>query len=222
MPNFNRSGGNRDRGGHGGGKNFGRGGFGNRGFGGRGRDGGRPMMHKATCGECGSPCEVPFKPAPGRPVFCNNCFKKSDDAPNNRRFEEREYEDRDFGGGRDGGRPGMHHAVCDECGDDCEVPFKPNGEKPVFCNNCFKKGGGNDRKNSGGGDQNKEQFAILNAKLDRILKALAPNAPAAMPKEKNPEHKEPAMKDEAGKEGKPAKEPKEPKAKKKAKKVKAE
>lgn len=186
------------------------------------------MMHKATCGECGSQCEVPFKPAGDRPVFCSNCFKKGGDAPNNRRFEEREYEDRDFGGGRDrdGGRPGMHHAVCDDCGNDCEVPFKPNGEKPVFCSNCFKRNGSNDRKNSGGGDQNKEQFAILNAKLDRILKALAPNAPAAMPTEKEAGHKEPAaMKNEAGKEEKPdkeTKEAKEPKAKKKAKKAKAE
>lgn len=29
-------------------------------------------------------------------------------------------------------------ATCNECGDLCEVPFKPNGKKPVYCRNCFK------------------------------------------------------------------------------------
>ena len=33
-------------------------------------------MHKATCSECGQECEVPFKPAEGRPVFCKDCFAK--------------------------------------------------------------------------------------------------------------------------------------------------
>lgn len=32
-------------------------------------------MHKATCSECGNECEVPFEPAPGRDVFCNECFR---------------------------------------------------------------------------------------------------------------------------------------------------
>ncbi len=33
-------------------------------------------MHKAVCSECGQECEVPFKPAEGRPVFCKDCFMK--------------------------------------------------------------------------------------------------------------------------------------------------
>jgi len=37
----------------------------------------------------------------------------------------------------------MHDAQCAQCGDRCQVPFRPNGEKPVFCNNCF--GGTNGR-----------------------------------------------------------------------------
>ena len=57
-----------------------------------------------------------------------------------------------FGGGRDGGRPSfgsrdgqMYKATCAECGKSCEVPFKPNGQKPVYCNDCFgKNSGGND------------------------------------------------------------------------------
>ena len=40
------------------------------------RDFGPREMHKATCAECGSECEVPFKPTEGRPVFCRDCFAK--------------------------------------------------------------------------------------------------------------------------------------------------
>jgi CxxC-x17-CxxC domain-containing protein len=33
-------------------------------------------VHNALCSDCGSPCEVPFKPDPHRPVFCLTCWKK--------------------------------------------------------------------------------------------------------------------------------------------------
>jgi CxxC-x17-CxxC domain-containing protein len=39
-------------------------------------------MHKAVCSECKKECEVPFKPAEGRDVFCKDCYAKR----NPRRF----------------------------------------------------------------------------------------------------------------------------------------
>ncbi len=42
-------------------------------------------------------------------------------------------------GGRNQGRPQMHGATCADCGNSCEVPFKPTSSKPVYCNNCFKR-----------------------------------------------------------------------------------
>lgn len=44
--------------------------------------------------------------------------------------------------GRDGRV--LHKAVCADCRKDCEVPFKPSGERPVYCKECFskRKGGG--------------------------------------------------------------------------------
>lgn len=55
-----------------------------------------------------------------------------------------------FRGGNGGGRPSyggnrggdrgpvtMHKAVCDECHKSCEVPFRPSGDKPIYCNDCF-------------------------------------------------------------------------------------
>ena len=87
----------------------------------------------------------------------------------------------------------MHKAICSDCGKECEVPFKPNGSKPVFCRDCFQ----GKRTFEGPRDNNfpprrpnfddrgphqgppppppaphKEEFAALNAKLDRILNML--------------------------------------------------
>ncbi|MBI2103201.1 DNA-directed RNA polymerase [Candidatus Woesearchaeota archaeon] len=33
----------------------------------------------------------------------------------------------------------MHKATCSECGNECEVPFKPTEGKPVFCRDCYRK-----------------------------------------------------------------------------------
>jgi CxxC-x17-CxxC domain-containing protein len=38
--------------------------------------GGPKEMHKTVCAECKKECEVPFKPAEGRPVYCRDCFQK--------------------------------------------------------------------------------------------------------------------------------------------------
>ena len=31
----------------------------------------------------------------------------------------------------------MHPAVCAQCGSDTMVPFRPRGDKPVYCSDCF-------------------------------------------------------------------------------------
>lgn len=102
-----------------------------------------------------------------------------------------------FGGGRsfggDRGRGGfgrdrdserrpleMHDVICSKCGKNCQVPFKPTGDKPVFCSACFEANGGGSRDRRGsfnGGDRSSggvsaEQFKQLNVKLDKILKVL--------------------------------------------------
>jgi CxxC-x17-CxxC domain-containing protein len=33
----------------------------------------------------------------------------------------------------------LHKAVCADCHKDCEIPFKPSGERPVYCKACFSK-----------------------------------------------------------------------------------
>ena len=38
------------------------------------RNRGPVTMHQAICSQCGKPCEVPFEPTNGKPVYCNECF----------------------------------------------------------------------------------------------------------------------------------------------------
>lgn len=33
----------------------------------------------------------------------------------------------------------LYKAICADCHKDCEIPFKPTGERPVYCKECFSK-----------------------------------------------------------------------------------
>ncbi len=48
------------------------------------------------------------------------------------------------GGGFGSGPREMHKATCADCKKECEVPFKPREDRPVYCKECFSK-----RKDSG-------------------------------------------------------------------------
>lgn len=112
---------------------------------------------------------------------------------------------RSSGGSRDGGRgrssfgrsddrPELFGAVCDKCGNDCKVPFRPSGDKPVFCSDCFEqesgrstRGGDRDGsrgrssygdrserssfggRDSGGDDKLMRKMDFVENKLDRIV-----------------------------------------------------
>ena len=89
-------------------------------------------------------------------------------------------------GGRTGGRSGgrdrgfdrrdsgrferrpaeMHDVTCDKCGKECQVPFRPTGDKPVLCSDCFRK---KDSSGSGSLRMSLEQFDTINKKLDKII-----------------------------------------------------
>ncbi len=38
-----------------------------------------------------------------------------------------------------GGSRQMFSATCAECGKETEVPFEPRGDRPVYCNDCYRK-----------------------------------------------------------------------------------
>ncbi len=85
----------------------------------------------------------------------------------------------------------MYDATCSQCGNECQVPFRPNGRKPVLCSNCFVKQDsgakfgpknfdrprfGDRAPRSPGADKIdtnvKQQLDEINAKLARILAIL--------------------------------------------------
>ena len=129
-----------------------------------------------------------------------------------------------FGGNRGGGRGGfgggnrgsgsfgggdreMFQTTCSECNKRCEVPFRPTGEKPVYCNECFgnKREGTfekNDRpersfkkdndfaprsNNTVGNEDIKRQVEMINTKLDALIKMIqsAPRPTAVEPKKES-------------------------------------
>jgi len=170
-----------------------------------------------------------------------------------RNFGERNSGERNFGGrdsgGRDSGGRGfgnrgsersmLHKAICDECGRECEVPFKPTGSKPVLCSSCFKGNSNVDSKRFGGERESrkprfednkiqttvynneigKEQLSQLNKKLDTILEALVSiSAKIVNPEEAETTYTE--VKKEVVKKPKKVAAPKKVTAPKKAKKAK--
>jgi len=165
MGNFNRRSG-------GGGRNFG---------GSRGgkRDSGKPQMYSATCAECGGHAQVPFKPTGDKPVFCSDCFDKQKNSSRGGSRDGR-FDMPRFGNdrNRDRGNREKFDAVCDECGSDCQVPFKPTAGKPILCDNCFGKNKDRGAKNFGArsGDSGEvlKEIKKLNEKIDTLINLLNP------------------------------------------------
>lgn len=113
------------------------------------------------------------------------------------------FQKKSWGSDRGNDRPVvMHKATCSECGKSCEVPFRPTGEKPVYCSDCFggKRESGdresrpsfsdraprrefndrNDRpaprpdfaRSAPSNDDTKKQLGEISIKLDRLLSAI--------------------------------------------------
>lgn len=164
------------------GRKFGRRNFDSRGGGSHGRGAaqraGRPSMHRAVCSSCKMTCEVPFRPTGDKPVYCRECFEKVDGGSGPRKSGGKDFGKSNFE------RKQMFPATCDECGKSCEVPFRPTAGKPIYCNQCFGKveNAGSKAPNALN-EQYKQQFEILNTKLDKILKLLATEVKVPMKSE---------------------------------------
>jgi CxxC-x17-CxxC domain-containing protein len=74
----------------------------------------------------------------------------------------------------------MHDATCSKCQKQCQIPFRPTGDRPVFCSECFRNESGSNSSFSSGRDRpsssssgiSQEQFKQINSKLDKILDIL--------------------------------------------------
>ncbi len=150
-------------------------------------------MHSAVCATCGKNCEVPFRPTGDKPIYCSNCFEKVEGSSANRRDRDNK---RDYKEARK-----MFSATCTDCGVRCEVPFRPTGDKPIYCSNCFEAVGSS--RSTGfkktikiEGGLNKSDIALIgdqlisiNSKLEKILLVLKPEEKKIVEKDKEPKEK---------------------------------
>ena len=161
---------------------FSGGSYGKRDFNDRGSE--RPMMFDAICAKCGTNCQVPFKPNGRKEVFCSKCFEMQGGGSRESSYGEsrapRMFDKRDGGGSNFSDRQ-MFSATCDQCGEHCQVPFRPTQGKPVLCSNCFaeKNGDRGSRTNVSTFTprDNGLDLEAINMKLDKIIKLLTPEAP---------------------------------------------
>ncbi|WP_286019164.1 CxxC-x17-CxxC domain-containing protein, partial [Candidatus Venteria ishoeyi] len=83
------------------------------------------------------------------------------------------------GFGRDSRRGGsdleMTKVICSSCKEECEVPFRPTSNKPVYCRDCFSKDGEGSSSNRGGSNNSSpsnRDLDVINEKLNKIMAAL--------------------------------------------------
>lgn len=85
---------------------------------------------------------------------------------------------------RDSDRPEMFDATCSKCGKRCQVPFKPSGDRPIYCKDCFANEMGRDSGRDSGrgdGDAGKRDFGTrTSVKGDR--ESFAPRTTALDPR----------------------------------------
>jgi CxxC-x17-CxxC domain-containing protein len=102
------------------------------------------------------------------------------------RFEHKPQRFNDRDGRSENKEVQLYKATCTTCGKSCEVPFKPNGTKPVLCRDCFasKNPASSERNNDSRPERNftttsnsetsalKAQIVSLEAKLTAIMELL--------------------------------------------------
>ncbi|MBI1663559.1 MAG: hypothetical protein IS860_08745 [Nitrosopumilus sp.] len=124
-----------------------------------------------TCADCGDECEVPFVPRTDRPVYCSDCFRK-----NKPEDSGRDNYSRDDRYSRDSRRDSRRNdrysrddrqesttVTCADCGDECDVPFVPRTNKPVYCNDCFRQ----NKPDSGRDNYSRDDRGSRNFRDDR-------------------------------------------------------
>ncbi|HQU08047.1 MAG: hypothetical protein B7X04_03280 [Parcubacteria group bacterium 21-54-25] len=94
-------------------------------------------------------------------------------------FKKSSFTKKSRGGfSRDSAPQERFQATCNECRAVCEVPFKPNGKKPVYCRDCFKgkeeapSFSRSPRRTYGDRATSTDQFEMLGAKIDRLTAAV--------------------------------------------------
>lgn len=121
-------------------------------------------------------------------ILISHSSKKPDDSRTNQKpFQQYGHSHNDIhrSQGNNYAQRVMHKAICADCRKECEVPFKPTGERPVYCKECFSK-----RKsaNSFKGRADSRPGTVASAQMVHIAK------PQTVLKKKAVEKKKPVSK----------------------------
>jgi len=96
--------------------------------------------------------------------------RRSENNSNSKRSFEEYFKERKNSGSKRSSRNRRDFettkVTCSSCGVECEVPFRPKSDKPLFCDDCFKKEGRSSSRPSS------KDLDVINEKLDKIMKAL--------------------------------------------------
>jgi CxxC-x17-CxxC domain-containing protein len=106
-----------------------------------------------TCRDCGTQFvftagEQEFYARKGftnEPTRCPSCRQNRKSTSRSGGYDDRDaysggYGERRGGNGRStSGERTMHTVTCANCGKEAQVPFLPRGDKPVYCDDCFRQ-----------------------------------------------------------------------------------
>ena len=64
----------------------------------------------------------------------------------------------------------LHKAICADCNKECEVPFRPSQDRPVYCKDCFskRKGGSSFRGNADNRPREERSFQANHAERPHV------------------------------------------------------
>jgi len=103
-----------------------------------------------TCGECRQPFtfsaddqqyhrEKGYTNEPKRCTSCRAARRSGGGGYSSSGYSSSGYGSSGYGSSYGSSRREMHDAVCAQCGKDTQVPFRPSGDRPVYCSDCFSK-----------------------------------------------------------------------------------
>lgn len=69
----------------------------------------------------------------------------------------------------------MHTVTCGDCGDECQIPFEPKFNRPVYCSKCFQKNKPQESRDRYPRDErssrsNQDDFRTSKSKREKFLK----------------------------------------------------
>ena len=90
-----------------------------------------------TCADCGA--SFPFT-AKEQAFYAEKGFTSEPRrCPSCRSARKADRGDAPRGSRSSGGSRELFTVTCSACGTETQVPFKPSGDRPVYCRNCFRK-----------------------------------------------------------------------------------